>query len=376
MTQSSDNFPPAILRLFLSVDIVGSTAFKQSTVQESEPTNIKWLEAISGFFTGFERALDTEWQESLRLTPDENIKNANKVKPKLWKALGDEAIYQTPITHPLQPLFAVISFRKAADYYRNEIREFSPKLDVKAAAWIAGFPVNNAEVVLGGSQVATPANPKADEWWTKHYLRRYWHETGELRDGMLDFIGPQMDLGFRLCSKSTPRKMVLSVDLTLMLIDTFKSRPQGSLSERFLIEKRIRFEDTTILKGAISGIPYPIFWLDYEKPPPLSQNEDKIRGRGELKLDEIEGYCISFIEDIGKQFGWVVKPFILDGDKEIYGKLPEKHREGLDALRERWRKDKEDVLNYAEDVSGESDGDQTVTIQELFEQLKRNLDSN
>ena len=148
------------LRVFLSVDIVNSTAFKQAHtsaatgdkknrgdaeedhVDRAEP----WFSPISSFYRGIERKLAEEWSKCL--IDVQTLGRSDGSPPTLWKASGDEVIYVKQIEDPFHTLLTIRAWMAVVNRHRLEIKGAFPSLELKASAWLAGFPVNNAEVVL------------------------------------------------------------------------------------------------------------------------------------------------------------------------------------------------------------------------------------
>jgi hypothetical protein len=78
------------LRIFLSVDLIGSTEYKISHIAD-QPTDGSWWPLVSMlFYTDFQKKFLENWKDfisaagsKINVGPD----------PKLWKALGDELIF-------------------------------------------------------------------------------------------------------------------------------------------------------------------------------------------------------------------------------------------------------------------------------------------
>lgn len=349
MDDDNPKFPCSSLRLFFSVDIVGSTAFKQSHKKASDQPGQPWLEPFSAFFSGLDEQLNYQWSASQSNLGEEMIAEIGE-PPRFWKAAGDEVLYVQEITSLLQPLFTLSTLREAINKYRNELKRVSMSLDLKAAAWLAGFPINNAEVVLGFNRDDLKKDkPVMDEWVFRHLLRRFLYEKSKRPGEVLDYIGPQMDLGFRLAAKATPRRMMLSVDLALMLVQGFQRRKDG-WTGRFDIHDRIFFDGTEALKGVLSGTPYPLMWLDLQPDLPLNRAEDGVRGVHAPGLDLIAAYCEAFISHNTESNRWIIKPFIVKAAAVIHGEEPGYHRDELSSLRKRWERSYASYMD-AEDVS-------------------------
>lgn len=198
------------LRLFLSADIVNSTALKQEFRQRDSES---WIEVAHGFYTGlpsvFKAAID-------RTTPPQE--STVKTSPELWKALGDELIFVAEV-HRMEDLPPILEAFRATIQEWN--RNFEAKgISIKGAAWLAGFPVMNSAIL--GDDV-----------------------------DHLDFLGLSMDVGFRLGQHASPRRLVLGVELAYVI----------AILESPLVGE-LRYDDSWVLKGVLRDRPYPILSLD------------------------------------------------------------------------------------------------------------------
>ncbi|HSQ40804.1 MAG TPA: hypothetical protein VLM37_00835 [Fibrobacteraceae bacterium] len=106
---------------------------------------------------------------------------------------------------------------------------------MKATAWAAGFPVRNA--LYQNSQNA-----------------------------LTDYIGPEMDKGFRISQYASPYRFVIAADLAY-----------GLLSHRSFLNQRWHYHGRFPLNGVreISG--YPIISLELQ-PDPISDAEETLLG--------------------------------------------------------------------------------------------------
>lgn len=101
MSESSPYDGPivSVLRLFLSVDLVGSTAFKQShqtafKAEDKSPLNISepWFGPIAQFYREIERLFAREWQTYVDVL-SKRVGWPTGPAPQLWKSAGDELLY-------------------------------------------------------------------------------------------------------------------------------------------------------------------------------------------------------------------------------------------------------------------------------------------
>ena len=128
-----DEFPEGLkprLRLFLSVDMVGSTPYKQS--QHS------WRPEILNFYSRFDHIFQAQYRAFTEL------EHRDVPAPEFWKSNGDELLYVCEL-HGLEHAHAVLHVWLAAlKEYRGSDCQDSRHLDVKSTAWIGLFPVPNS----------------------------------------------------------------------------------------------------------------------------------------------------------------------------------------------------------------------------------------
>src|SRR3712207_2108650 len=132
--------PEYRIRLFLAVDLAGSTAYKSS-----QKTN-GWIKTFRDFYNGFVRlyranyvAFCEEHDECAAVSTD---------LPKLWKTVGDEVIFVNRVGSLFQLYAYVHSFDRTLDEYKKNLRTnpTTVDLDVKGNGWIASFPFPNQTI--------------------------------------------------------------------------------------------------------------------------------------------------------------------------------------------------------------------------------------
>ena len=247
------------LLIFLSVDIVGSTAYKNTHKGKQV---LEWLPVFKAFHENFpiklRRILD---QENHDYRP--HGFNGKIGEVKLWKSLGDELIFYFKLSNSDEAVYLILCFIEAIQTYTTTLKKTKNELSLKGTAWIAGFPVKNAKIISS--------------------------------DNYIDFIGPSIDIGFRLSKLATERKFIVSCDLAWILavktseINYYYDGKQG-------------------LKGVLNDQPYPVIWL--QKRRKQTQNAD-IEDELYVKCDtnKLKAFCKAFIESSS----YVILPFI-EGD--------------------------------------------------------------
>lgn len=238
------------LKLFMSVDIVGSTHFKQRDIKGP---NQNWLGLFISFFTEFPSLIKAEIASL----------DARLDQVRLWKSLGDELIFTVELKSRASAALYVKALsqalRKAArNWHTDPLRPDRKELHLKGAAWLVGFPVGNVEIPLFSSTVSDDDDG-----------------TSPVPSDDRDYIGPLVDMGFRLKEHASSRKLALSADLAYLMLAT------GSRADMVLF-----YEGEFPLKGVLRGKAYPIVWLDCDGHP---EREDEVISAKMHRLkDELE----------------------------------------------------------------------------------------
>lgn len=348
LDQMDPGVPEGCLRLFVSVDVVGSTAHKQRTIPTKGENHANpWLKTFTEFYAKVEHWVAEEWlalpkrigkayvgdAESLPVSASERDALAAligvRAAPVFWKAIGDEMVFvfRVPDLRIIVPVIDI--FCRVVHRLQRDLKAVG--LTAKATAWIAEFPVVNSEIVLGNRAddklsraFSGPAAPA--DWFYRHFYRVHLHRVDPDAAERLDFLGPQIDLGFRLCQHASPRRMALSLDLAALIAkySTWWAMPLGAL----------HFDGSHELKGILGGVPYPVFWLDCGQGP-LYDLHDKLMGKEAVKPAMIAEYQQAFVAEFSGRFPWITTPFIvgIPGQDEGYG---EYHRARRAKLDKRW----------------------------------------
>ncbi|MBF5094005.1 hypothetical protein F1643_05440 [Azospirillum sp. INR13] len=330
------------LRLFLSVDIVGSTAFKQGQALKSKgdaanKTSVPaeaWFSPIAQFYREVERAFSKEWSTYVEeIAPKHGWPVGSS--PEFWKSAGDELLYVKVLSDHREAYACVHAWMRAINTYRAVFQTHFPSLDLKTSAWIAGFPVHNAEVAFSSAvEKASVLQDDDDPVFTNFQLLHQYYMRGKDAGVTRDFIGPAIDTGFRLSSLATPRKMTVSIDLVLLLISALRMQPPklGYEDLRFFYEGRVP------LKGVLGGTPYPVFWVDMRAENPLEIAEDNLKGNKPLDSDGVKRFCEAFIDAHPDH---VFVPYIANNADIYFSKVPDHHRQRLEKLQDYWEKEGE-----------------------------------
>lgn len=273
--------PEYRLRLFLSVDLVGSTAFKSRDSQ----SNLVWIKAFQKFYGQFPKLFQKKYDNFCSIAPEiDAIERA--CTPKVWKTIGDEILFANRV-HSVAHLSAYVSaFREALIDFGEELRTFS--LNTKGNAWIAAFPTPNRSIQLS-LKGNTDLFGENDDILT---------EEAELAvdqdPGSFDFLGKGIDSGFRISRNSDVDAMTLSPGLAYLLCRAKRNRDTTKFSCDF------SFSEPQAFKGVVGGRKYPVISLITSRDKnneDIEKLESKLLDRPrEANIDDLFDYLEKYIK--------------------------------------------------------------------------------
>ena len=256
MSENNALFEGSELRLFLSMDLAGSTALKNESnhaklyetyqrrkqdldgLREEGHIDTKFpiddsTACIHAILHDYSQE-DSDWARILESQFDAfhvDFKRTlaqvdaqlvdSKFDDHLWKIQGDELIYSFVVHNPEEVHSLVYAFLKVIRRNDQAITRPAERkkkvLRPKGCAWTAGFPIRNRELTV--------------------FDRK-------------DFLGPDIDIGFRLGKHTYPGFVVASLDLADIL---------GQANR--IQQLRGMIVDWQILQGVWNEEPYPIIWV-------------------------------------------------------------------------------------------------------------------
>lgn len=351
------------LRLFLSLDIVGSTEFKHAASGNDASRSIVdgWAEPFLSFYQISVEQMEAQWLHVCGAMRTVEPANASKrfdfgAAPAFWKGAGDEVLFSKEVCSPLDAMAAVHAFLAMMKEHRAQFRRKSAQLNVKGTAWLAGFPVNNAEVMLPVRYERLPE--RLDDPVAENYRLLHLYRDGRLEAaGQLDYVGPSVDLGFRLRDHATPRRLVLSADLVWLLCHAHESCFTRERSRcRFLGIPHIGYDGRQGLKGILGGQPYPLLWIEADPENEIDQAEDAVLRRtlaGHTptsdRVDHVSRFCTAFLNG---RTPLQTQPYIGGCTDPQIAAVPPGHRQRLEAIENHVKRELERSSNVAVQEGG------------------------
>ncbi|MDZ4373780.1 MAG: hypothetical protein U1C74_20490 [Phenylobacterium sp.] len=200
-------------RLFLSVDMAGSTEFKaRFTGQDAEG----WLEVFRSFFSSFPLML--AGQIGFEFLDDDTTPSID-----VWKVMGDEVVFATEPTTAEELTAILLTLLRTMRMYEERYFQALP-LRLKGTAWLADVDGPNIRIEIPELSSGTGAH--------------------------VDYIGPDIDLGFRISKFARPGCMTISLNV----METILGADNAARTA-------IYFMGREPLKGVLFGRPYPILWM-------------------------------------------------------------------------------------------------------------------
>ncbi|MCK7593075.1 hypothetical protein [Pseudomarimonas salicorniae] len=198
--------------MFMSADVVGSTSFKVQAQREQSD----WLEAFASLFR--ELPLVFMGQLAAAFIEHDDVPEAG-----VWKVMGDEVILMAVPNSAEVAEGLTVAFCNTVRQCDARISERWP-LNLRGTCWAASIGRRNRRIeipeMFGG------------------------------RDGStyIDYLGPDVDTGFRLSAHSGHGEVIVSPNL----VESLAVRESEAL----------QFHDagSAVLKGVIQGRPFPL-WL-------------------------------------------------------------------------------------------------------------------
>ena len=142
------------LIMFLSVDVVGSTAFKQKFQNygaRADSDEREWFSVIQGFYIRTVQSFLSRWSGACA---DPKFAGSCGAAPLLWKTIGDEIVFRKAVGDYRQVAKTLRCWIEAMAEVRAFLQECDPQLDVKCTAWMGEFPVQNKIVIAPTHEVA------------------------------------------------------------------------------------------------------------------------------------------------------------------------------------------------------------------------------
>jgi hypothetical protein len=255
--------------LFLSCDLVGSTHFKQ--------TELGWQKIFLSFYREFPQILATANREISTI-------DGRVTEFHLWKAVGDELIFEVDIQDEKDVSRAVRVWLDAIGRYESQSLS-DRSLALKGGAFIATFPGPDSESSI-------PRNPAVEISDEPVVIlnKRALAGTRAHSKFLYDYFGPSIDTGFRLFALSSRRYFPLSIEVAWAMALAAHEAAANKVDESIHTTSDFVHHGSHVLKGVWNGREYPVFAIDREDADAVHLAMAKMNG-GTMDSSHIIDVC-------------------------------------------------------------------------------------
>lgn len=239
--------PEYRIRLYLSADLVGSTAYKGAVDNNSDTLHPQWVNSFKLFYKLFPEMVQSAFQSS---KPDDSHEIETYTGPQIWKTIGDEIIFCVRVRTQRHLACCVSSFIEAMDQFGRKLEADRIPLDIKGAGWLATFPAENISISVGDNNEITTSAQSQD------YITEEFEERADKEPHRFDFLGKGIDTGFRISKNATADRFTSSIELAYFLAK--------AVSAKFF-SGRFTYHGKEIFKGVNRNQPYPVISIDTER---------------------------------------------------------------------------------------------------------------
>ncbi|TCL88771.1 hypothetical protein EDF31_101618 [Curtobacterium sp. PhB142] len=223
--------------LFVSCDLVGSTAFKQREDREGG-----WGRQFLEFYRELPRLVGAVSEEGS--LPDPEF--------QLWKVVGDEMIFTSVVRDEKAVADAVAVWLEAMERYEKATSK-TDRMQTHGGAFIGTFPGPDSHVFIELDPSASTSQSQASTVALNEAARDNYNPNTHL----FDYLGPSVDTGFRVLSESTARHFTVSVEVAWAIAEHQKLTGDTETLPMSLLGRKV-------LKGVWDGRPYPLLAIDRE----------------------------------------------------------------------------------------------------------------
>lgn len=302
--------------MFFSLDVIGSTAMKQTPVTAGTavvPDNTEWFKDIQTFYIKSVSMFFAAIKDLKRKDKNDFIQNMKN--PKLWKTQGDEVLFWIEITDTRQVIFLVERWRSTIEGLRELLAE--RKLDFKSTIWIAHFPWRNKMIftsATGKEDIDLDGSEDRNLQLAQTYFEQIYGSPSVNPFQLVpDFVGPGVDIGFRLAAQASQRRLIMSSDVVYMLA-------VGALHMmRSTKHLRVHFEGMHLLKGVLGGLEYPLFWLDMIDEKNIYSFSHDLGRRDPCSPEKIESFMREFYH---QRHNYLYEPFVVSETEQLLRLAP------------------------------------------------------
>ncbi|MBT9368613.1 hypothetical protein [Rhizobium sp. CSW-27] len=348
----------------MSVDLVGSTAFKASK-KHSEPQNGSpspaWIDEFRTFYKDFPFSVASAYDLVIRAHGEELLGEVSN-RPRVWKTIGDEIIFCGRVNSVEHAASSVSAFLKALEQYSKRLEADDKPLRLKGAGWLAAFPAPNvsiavtSDLIAGHSEAALMPSENTEDF----------ERAADDAPSKFDFLGKGIDTGFRIAKNASEDRFVVSVQLGYVLA-------QAAARRKF--PHSFGYHGREALKGVVDGAPYPVISVDTERSEiksKLKSREAALTGDAAVQAHSLCDFLETFMEVAN-----IDRPCLGEGQKAWGDEWPESYLRYQAAFNEHLEIDDANVRQIADAVDPDVPNDNSLDDAKSFlDELVPSLEDN
>lgn len=265
-------------RLFFAINLIGSTAYKQEAQRQQQKWQVDFLRFYYDFPQYLKKARDNHERKVKQA-----YSNQSYVTPvfSLWKAIGDELLFVADVEDYRQVKCAVDICLEAQNTYEDNVLRSKFKSTSESGSYHsqqmdcdgqgknkgvgAGITRSRGAVFAAtfkgpDSVVAIPLDLNENDedfdyvQMNKKVIDQEDKGIPSTEHYTVDYIGPSIDIGFHLVSKSSYEFFTMSVEVAWCY--SLGCKEMGSTDHRLTLIGQSQF------KGVWNGRNYPVFAID------------------------------------------------------------------------------------------------------------------
>ena len=297
---SKPKLPPNELYIFFHFDLVDSTRLKNELVQNNE-----WVIVIKKFYSAMQHEIETEYP---------NIKR--------WKLLGDAISFYLhanafdsidDICSIFQKSFQAQKRTCNLVTYENNFKK-QVQIHIKTTLFCADTKFLDYENI-------TYENINSSKDVSQHFYNLGFIDeenpidlpgNGNKSTIRVDFLGPDIDIGFRLASKANKRSVTVSAELAFIISSL------GMKNIANPISKSLRIVNYEKLKGVWNDRAYPIIWYH----PDWNNIKENFDYDEHVDNESIKNIFLNAEQEVNEKLSNIMeKQFLLEKLNEIIKKM-------------------------------------------------------
>lgn len=177
---------------------------------------------------------------------------------ELWRTIGDEVVFTYKVRD-------INNIYQCVDEVSRALEEYNAKIEKNE--WPTDISNHNHNLSLKSTMWIAHLS-KSNNYSENLYITYQLSKDNIAK--FLDYVGPDIDTGFRISKKTAPKRLAISLELALLMIENseyiFKQQQetnQMNIAKNYIQEdilNKLIIVSMELLNGVWNGRKYPIIW--------------------------------------------------------------------------------------------------------------------